>query len=61
MTTSRSQTTDANRGADPTGTDPVDETPTLNLYEIHSERTVLTESGNTEGWIATDTTVTPSE
>lgn len=61
MTTSRSQTQDTDASVAPTGSAPPEETPELNIYEIHAERTVVTEPGNTEGWIATDVTVTPSE
>lgn len=61
MTTSRSQTPASDATTEPTGDDPLDETPGLNVYEIHSDRTVVTEPGNTDAWIATDTTVTPSE
>lgn len=48
---------DVDSDVEPAGNASVDGTPELNLYEIHSERTVLTEPGNTDGWIATDTTV----
>ncbi|WP_096388972.1 DUF7331 family protein [Halopenitus persicus] len=61
MTTSRSQTPASDARTEPTGDESPDETPELNVYEIHSERTVLTEPGNTDAWIATDTTVTFSE
>lgn len=33
------------------------DTPTVNCREVHGERRVFTESGNTDGWIATDHTV----
>jgi hypothetical protein len=59
MTTSRSQTSDNVAESKADTNPPVIETPRLNCYEIHSARTVLTEPGNTDGWIATDTTVTP--
>jgi hypothetical protein len=55
MTSSRSQRPDV--GRDATGGTSGDETPELNIYEIHSDRTVFTEPGNTDGWIATDETV----
>lgn len=61
MTTSRSRTSDTDATSESAGDIPVDETPRLNCYEIHSERTVFTESGNTDGWVATDMTVTPPE
>ncbi|MFC6755466.1 MULTISPECIES: hypothetical protein [Haloarcula] len=34
-----------------------DECPTVTAHKSHTERTVFTESGNKEGWIATDLTV----
>lgn len=46
---------------EPAGDVPADETPALNRYEIHAERTVMTEPGNTDGWIASDLTVAPPE
>lgn len=61
MTKPRSRTEDGDTQSEPAERPPVNESPQLNLYEIHSERTVLTESGNTDGWIATDMTVTPPE
>lgn len=61
MTSSRSRTSDLDDHTERVGDDPVDESPQLNVYEIHSERTVLTEPDNTDGWIATDVTVTPRE
>lgn len=60
MTTSRSQPSEAT-GVDPSGDDPPRDTPELNCYEIRSGRTVVTEPGNTDGWIATDMTVDPTE
>ena len=33
------------------------ETPALSLLETRPGRNVLTEEGNTDGWIATDVTV----
>jgi len=60
MTTSRSQESDA-VGADPVDDEPAREPPALNCYETQPGRTVLTEPGNTDGWIATDTTVVPWE
>ncbi|GAD51600.1 hypothetical protein MBEHAL_0360 [Halarchaeum acidiphilum MH1-52-1] len=38
---------------------PTTETPTVNCRELHSERRVFTEDGNSDGWISTDLTVTP--
>jgi hypothetical protein len=61
MTASRSQLSDTDASVEPARDGPVDESPMLNRYEIHSERTVLTEPGNTDGWIAIDTTVRPPE
>jgi hypothetical protein len=61
MTTSRSRTPDTETAGDPSVDSPGNETPELNVYELHADRTVLTESGNTDGWIATDLTVTLSE
>jgi hypothetical protein len=61
MTMPRSQPSDGDTSVEPAGDGPVDETPDLNVHEVTSERTVLTEPDNTDGWIATDTTVTPSE
>lgn len=58
MTPPRSQYPDAER--DTSRGPPADGTPELNSYEIRSDRTVFTESGNADGWIATDYTVTPS-
>ena len=34
-----------------------DERPTVTAHESRTDRTVFTESGNKEGWIATDLTV----
>jgi len=59
MTRPRSQRPGVVRGA-ATETS-VDEAPELNVYEIRSDRTVFTEPGNTDGWIATDRTVAPPE
>ncbi|MFC6614327.1 hypothetical protein ACFQAS_05065 [Halopenitus salinus] len=61
MTTSRSRPSDADAASDSADDSRIDDAPELNVYEIHSERTVLTEPGNTDGWIASDTTVTPSD
>jgi hypothetical protein len=52
----RSQPSDAT-SVEPSADGPADDTPELNVHEVTSERTVLTEPGNTDGWIATDTTV----
>lgn len=59
MTTPRGRTSDDVAESEADENPPVDDTPRLNIYEIHSDRTVLTEPDNTDGWIATDTTVTP--
>lgn len=61
MTTSRSRPSDVDSEVEPVGDASVAETPELNLYELHSERTVLTEPGNTDAWIATDLTADPGE
>jgi hypothetical protein len=34
-----------------------DERPTVTAHESRTDRTVFTESGNNEGWIATDLTI----
>lgn len=34
-----------------------EERPTVTAHESRTDRTVFTESGNKEGWIATDLTV----
>ncbi|MFB6302621.1 MAG: hypothetical protein ABEH78_07155 [Haloferacaceae archaeon] len=57
MTTSHGRAADADFGGVPAEDDSDDEAPRLNAYEIHSDRTVLTEPGNTDGWIASDVTV----
>lgn len=59
MSPPRSQRPDLERGT--AGGTSTEETPDLNLYEIHADRTVFTEPDNTDGWIATDYTVTPLE
>lgn len=46
---------ETNRDATESETDA--ETPTLCLHEKRPGRKVLTEEGNTDGWIATDFTV----
>lgn len=61
MTTSRSRTSDAEATSDPTADLQAGDAPELNVYEIHSRRTVLTEPGNTDGWIASDVTVSLSD
>jgi hypothetical protein len=61
MTTSRSQTPASGASTESTGAESLEEPPELNVYEINSERTVLTEPNNTDAWIATDTTVGLSE
>lgn len=61
MTTSRSRPSDADAENDSVGDSPDDDSPELNVYDLNSGRTVLTEPGNTDGWIASDTTVAPSE
>ncbi|GGN08438.1 hypothetical protein [Halarchaeum nitratireducens] len=51
------------RSDDPDGRSRTDESeneaPTVNCRELHSERRVFTEDGNSEGWISTDFTVVP--
>lgn len=42
-------------------TDAESDTPALTLHETRPGRSVLTEEGNTDGWIATDLTVDVSE
>ena len=37
--------------------DETDDCPTVTAHKSHTERTVFTENGNKEGWIATDLTV----
>lgn len=59
MASSRSHRPDSEDGT--AAEIPVDETPELNIYEIHSDRIVFTEPGNTDGWIATEETVVPPE
>lgn len=61
MTTSRSRPSAADAENEPVGDGLDDDSPELNAYELNSERTVLTEPGNTDGWISTDTTVSPWE
>ncbi|MFB6303658.1 MAG: hypothetical protein ABEH47_00705 [Haloferacaceae archaeon] len=61
MTTPRSRESDVDVSVAHDGAVSDDESPELNVYEIHSERVVLTEPDNTDGWIATDTTVIPRE
>lgn len=61
MRASRGRRSQADAAADHVGDGPVDETPDLNVHEVNAERTVLTEPGNTDGWIATDLTVAPPE
>lgn len=48
---------EANREETAAATDPETDTPALALYETHPGRSVLTEEGNTEGWIASDLTI----
>ena len=38
---------------------PENEAPTVNCRELHAERRVFTEDGNSEGWISTDLTIVP--
>ncbi len=59
MTTSREelQTTETADGEERVA----DGTPRVNAREIHEDRVVFTETGNTDGWISTDLTVTPAE
>lgn len=47
----------ANRDETPAETDAETETPALSLHETRPGRSVLTEEGNTDGWIASDLTV----
>ncbi|GAA0310372.1 hypothetical protein [Halarchaeum salinum] len=53
------------RSDDPDGRTTADaresETPTVNCRELHAERRVFTEDGNSDGWISTDLTVVPEE
>jgi hypothetical protein len=37
--------------------DGADDRPTVTAHESHADRTVFTERGNKEGWIATDLTI----
>ena len=37
--------------------DEADSRPTVTAHESRTDRTVFTESGNKEGWIATDLTI----
>lgn len=41
----------------PVAADAETDTPTLSLHETRPGRNVLTEEGNTDGWIASDLTV----
>ena len=59
MTTSRGRRSETVSDGESPPEAPGDATPTLNAYEVNAERTVVTESGNTDGWIATDLTVEP--
>lgn len=47
--------------AGPVGTDPSEEnavsTPQISAHESSPDRVVLTEHGNTDGWISSDLTV----
>jgi len=61
MTTSRSRPSNAEAENEPVAEVPADETPELNVYDLNADRTILTEPGNTDGWIASDTTVSPPE
>lgn len=47
-------------GADDEGAPPRPETPTVSVCESRPGRTVFIESGNTDGWIASDLTVEPT-
>lgn len=42
-------------------TDAETDTPTLTLHETRPGRNVLTEEGNSDGWIASDLTVDVTE
>jgi hypothetical protein len=46
---------DGSRESEPD--DPDDSEPTVAALRASSDRTVFTEDGNSDGWIATDTTV----
>lgn len=48
---------EANREEVAAATDAETDAPTLSLHETRPGRSVLTEEGNTDGWIATDMTV----
>lgn len=61
MTTSRSRPSDAEAENEPVADAMADETPDLNVYDLNADRTILTEPGNTDGWIASDTMVSPRE
>lgn len=61
MTTSRSRPSDAAAENEPVADAMVDEAPELNAYDLNADRTILTEPGNTDGWIASDTMVSPRE
>lgn len=52
---------EANYDETATETDAETDTPSLSLHETRPGRSVLTEEGNTEGWIASDLTVDVSE
>jgi hypothetical protein len=52
------ETTDESAG-DPVS-EPDEERPLVKAHSTTAERTVFTESGNDDGWIATDLTVEPT-
>lgn len=48
-----------NTSQDTDGHDVAEQTEAVTIHQSSPDRTVFTESGNTEAWIATDMTVTP--
>lgn len=50
---------DAVRRDDPAGENAADPDRAVSACRTSAERTVFTEEGNTDGWIATDLTVDP--
>jgi hypothetical protein len=46
---------------DDDGVPPLPETPTVSVCQSCPGRTVFLESGNTDGWIASDLTVEPTQ
>lgn len=45
------------RDGEPEADEPSVDCPTVSAHECSSDRTVFTEDGNSDGWIATDLTV----